>query len=134
MTSHDQILDRLQGYATARAITVASLVPLSQAQLDYAPRPGTWSIGENADHLLLAEQLYGGEIAKLIALAREGREPRVSYTFKDIDVRPFGLPVQVLSCVERPFGAISRNLPDPVRRFLTETPLFPAKKIGRAHV
>jgi hypothetical protein len=28
---------------------------LSQAQMDYSPAPGTWSIGEVVDHLILSE-------------------------------------------------------------------------------
>ena len=40
--------ERLNAFAAARADTLALLAPLSQAQLDFAPRPGRWSIGEVA--------------------------------------------------------------------------------------
>lgn len=121
-----RIDERLRAFESTRRITAASLEPLRQAQMDFNPAAGQWSLGEIADHLLKSEQLYRGEIARLIARVRAGESPYVKYTFKDIDVRPFGLPISVLSRMERPFGAISRNLPDPVRRFLTLNPIVPA--------
>ena len=123
---------RLNDFASVRAITVASLAPLAQPELDFRSAPGRWSLGEIADHLLLAEQLYRGEIERLVAKARAGEVPYVKYTFADIDVRPLGLPVSVLSFVEAPFGAISRNLPDPLRNFLTLNPLIPARNPSMA--
>lgn len=119
--------ERLRAFESTRRITVASLEPLRQVQMDFNPAAGQWSLGEIADHLLKSEQLYRGEIERLIGRVREGLSPYVKYTFKDIDVRPFGLPISVLSRLERPFGAISRNLPDPVRSFLTLNPIVPAR-------
>jgi hypothetical protein len=49
------------------------------------------------------------------------------YTFEDIDVRPLGLPVFVLSALERPFRTISQTLPDWLHRFLMLNPLVPAR-------
>lgn len=121
------IEQRLRAFESTRCITVASLAPLRQEQMDFSAARGRWSLGEIADHLLRAEQLYRGAIERLIGLARQGQAPYVIYTFADIDVRPFGLPVSVLSRLEGPFGAISRNLPDPVRSFLTLNPIVPTR-------
>ena len=44
----------------------------------------------------------------------------------DIDVRPLGLPTSVLSLIEGPFRAVSSNIPDAVRSFLTLNPVIPA--------
>ncbi|HEX3555624.1 MAG TPA: DinB family protein [Thermoanaerobaculia bacterium] len=44
-------LDQL---AQARAQTLALVQPLSQEELDRAPAPGKWSVGEVLDHLFLA--------------------------------------------------------------------------------
>ena len=51
-------MDPLNLPATARAATVRLVAPLNQAQLDFSPQAGTWSIGEILDHLLLVEALY----------------------------------------------------------------------------
>jgi uncharacterized damage-inducible protein DinB len=120
-------VQRLNEFASVRSMTVASLAPLVQAQLDFSPAPGRWSLNQIADHLLKSEGLYRGEIERLAAMARAGQEPYVRYTFSDIDVRPLGLPVPLLSLVEGPFRAISGNLPDAVRSFLTIVPVMPAR-------
>jgi hypothetical protein len=68
-------MDRLTELESARAQTLGMAEPLSQMQLDYTSRPDAWSIGEILDHLVLAEALYRGEMARLIDLARAGRRP-----------------------------------------------------------
>lgn len=123
----DGARDRLNEYRSARALTLAAVAPLSQAQLDFSPRPGSWSIGEVADHLLLAEQQWRGEIGRLVELARSGQKPYIRRSFAEANVSPFFLPNSVLSLLETPFGLVSRVMPDSVRGLLTELPLLPTR-------
>lgn len=119
--------DRLNEYASARALTLAAVGPLSQAQLDFSPRPGRWSIGEIADHLMLAEDLYRGEVAELVALARSGQPTYRRHSFAEVNVSPLFLPDAVLSCLETPLTFISRLIPDGVRAIVTEFPILPTR-------
>ena len=122
----------LAALSAARAQTLAALAPLSQAQLDFSPGPGRWSIGEIADHLRLAEELYRDEIARLVALARAGNRPYLKRSFEDINVAPLRLPTPVLSWLSVPFSLMSRVLPDQVLSFVTEFPVLPTRNPDRA--
>jgi len=120
-------MDRLSELESARAQTLGMTGALSQGQLDFAPRTGVWSIGEILDHLVLAEALYRGEIARLIELARAGRRPYLRRTFDEINVAPMYVPTIVLSLFSTPIAIMSRTMPDSVRRLLTEFPLVPTR-------
>ena len=120
-------MDRLSELESARAQTLGMTGALSQGQLDFAPRTGVWSIGEILDHLVLAEALYRGEIARLIELARAGRRPYLRRTFDEINVAPMYVPTMLLSLFSTPIAIMSRTMPDSVRRLLTEFPLVPTR-------
>lgn len=123
----DGTRDCLTAYASARALTLAAVTPLSQGQLDFSPAAGRWSIGEVADHLLLAEREYRAEIGRLIDLVRAGRKPYIKRSFAEANVSPLFLPDAVLSLFETPFSLIGRLVPDAVRGALTELPLVPTR-------
>ena len=119
--------ERLNDFAAARTLTLASIAPLSQPQLDFSPRSGSWSIGEVVDHLLRVERLYRSEIAELAALARAGRTPYRKHSFSEVNVAPLYLPDAVLSWLSVPFGVLSRVIPDRVRGIMTELPIVPTR-------
>ena len=119
--------ERVAAFAGARAQTLAAVAPLTQAQLEFRPREGSWSIGEVADHLILAEGLYRGEIERLIEMAKNGERPYLKRSFSDINVSPLFLPNPVLSMLELPFGIVSRLIPQSVRAAITEFPLVPTR-------
>jgi uncharacterized damage-inducible protein DinB len=119
--------DRLNEFASARALTLAAITPLSQAQLDFSPRPGKWSIGEVVDHVLLAETEYRGEIGRLVDLARAGKPAYIRRSFAEANVSPLFLPDSVLSLLEAPFSLFGRFVPDSVRGLITEMPLLPTR-------
>ena len=119
--------DRLNELTSVRAMTLAAVSPLSQSQLDFSPRPGRWSIGEVADHLLLAEREYRDEIQRLIALARAGKTPYLKRSFADANVSPLFLPNAVLSALEVPFSIVGRFVPDALRGAITEIPILPTR-------
>lgn len=118
---------RLRAFAGVRAETLATIGPLTQAQLDFVPRPGKWSIGEIADHLRLSEALWRGEIARLIALAAAGQRAYLKHSFADINVSPLHIPDAVLSLLEVPFGLMNRFVPDALIGLVTEFPILPTR-------
>jgi len=123
--------ERLNELAAARAKTSAILAPLSQTQLDFSPGPRRWSIGEIADHLMLAEALYREEIARLVGLARAGRRAYLKHSFAEINVAPLYLPTAVLSAFEVPLSIMGRFVPGAVVNFMTEIPLIPTRNPDR---
>ncbi len=114
-------------FAAARGRTVAIAAPLTQAQLDFSPRYGRWSIGEVLHHLLLAEDLYRGEVARLVELARAGRQPYIRRTFADVNVSPLYVPDVFLPMLDIPFSIMNRFIPQAVRDFAVEYPLLPMR-------
>lgn len=101
--------------------------PLTQAQLDFTPRTGRWSIGQILDHLLLAEDLYRGEIARLVELARAGERPYIRRSFSDVNVSPLFVPDVFLPMFDLPFTIMNRFIPQAVRDFAVEYPLLPMR-------
>lgn len=114
-------------FAAARGRTVAIAAPLTQAQLDFSPRAGRWSIGEVLDHLLRAESLYRGEIARLVELVRAGDRPYIRRTFSDVNVAPLYIPDLFLPLFDIPFSIVNRFVPQAVRDFAVEYPLLPMR-------
>ncbi|MEX1129029.1 MAG: DinB family protein [Vicinamibacterales bacterium] len=122
------MLDRAFGeFAAARGQTVRLASFLTQPQFDFPPRAGRWSIGEVVDHLLLAEDLYRGEIRRLVELARAGKRPYLRRSFSDVNVSPLFMPDMMLSMFEIPFSIVNRFMPQAVRNFATEYPFMPTR-------
>jgi hypothetical protein len=114
-------------FAAARGRTVAIAAPLTQVQLDFSPRSGRWSIGQVIDHVMLAEDLYRGEIARLIELVRAGKRPYLRRTFSDVNVSPLFVPDVFLPMFDLPFTIMNRFIPQAVRDFAVEYPLLPMR-------
>ena len=123
----EAVHDRLNEFAATRAATIEKIAKLSQAQLDFSPRRGSWSIGEIADHLRLSEELWRGEISRLVDLARAGRPTYLRRSFADVNVAPAFLPYAVLSMFEVPLGIMSRFVPDAVVGMMTERAIVPMR-------
>jgi hypothetical protein len=114
-------------FAAARGRTVAIAAPLTQAQLDFSPRAGRWSAGQILDHLLRAEDLYRGEIGRLVDLARAGQRPYIRRTFSEINVSPLFVPDIFLPMFDVPFTIMNRFIPQAVRDFAIENPWLPMR-------
>jgi uncharacterized damage-inducible protein DinB len=125
-------MDRLNEPALARAATIRLVASLTQAQLDFSPKPGAWSVGEVLDHLLLAEAMWREEIALLIEMKRAGRRPYLRRTFADVNVSPLGLPDVVLQWLDLPFTIANVFIPAFVRDLATEYVVIPARNPNRA--
>jgi uncharacterized damage-inducible protein DinB len=116
----------LERFRAVRSRTLALINGLAQAQMDYAPAAGKWSVGEVADHLLLAERLYRSEIAQLIALRLAGREPALDRSFADINVSLAFVPKALLPFLELPLTVMNFFVPRGVRELMMRYRIAPA--------
>lgn len=122
----------LAEFRSARGRTLAAAGRLTQAQLDYAPRPGVWSAGEVLDHMLLAERANREQLTRLVALARSGRRPELNLSFADVNVSVAYLPRSVLPALELPLTLLNTFVPDGVRNYLTRNRLLPFRNPDQA--
>ncbi len=58
----------LEFHRATRTQTLAMVQELSQGQIDYAPAPSKWSVGEVLDHLILGQRLYLSYIEEVIGM------------------------------------------------------------------
>lgn len=119
--------DSLEEFRSTRARTVALVDKLTQAQIDYAPAPGRWSVGEVLDHLILAQKLNLGYMAKVIEMKEAGRQPVLRLNFTDLDVSVGYIPKRMLPRLEVPFRVLNVFLPASVRDVMTRHRLIPAQ-------
>lgn len=106
--------------------TISGLALLSQTQADFAPAPGKWSVARNVHHILLSENFYRAQIARLIALAREGRTKTLEITFAEVNPSFAIVPVPILSALSAPLTLMNMFVPAIVRESVIRYPLFPA--------
>jgi uncharacterized damage-inducible protein DinB len=100
---------------------------LTQAQIDFSPGAGQWSVGEVLDHLLLVEALNRPEIAELIDLEKSGRRPYLKRTFADVNVSMAFIPKSMLPSLAVPFRLLNMMVPRFAREFMTRYRLVPAQ-------
>jgi uncharacterized damage-inducible protein DinB len=117
----------LNSFAETRAQTLDMVRDLSQAQMDYTPTPGRWSVGEVLDHLVLSERYFRGEINRLIELWRAGRRPVLQRGFRDLNISIAFFPRSLLPFFEVPIAFFSRFIPRPVQEFALRSRLIPAQ-------
>lgn len=112
---------------TTRERTISMTTGLSQAELDWQPGGGKWSIGEVLDHLLLSEKVYRDLIAELIELARSGRKPRVVRRTRELDFAPGFVPKSMLPFVEIPFTFMTLFVPKALREWMLLNATIPGQ-------
>ena len=117
-------LDQLH---TVRSRTLAMIQDLVQEQLDYIPQPGEWSVGEQVDHLILAEQVLRRDIAILVERAKAGQTPYLYRSFAEFNARPAFIPESVLPWLEVPFSVFSMFIPASLREYILRNVPFPAQ-------
>ena len=117
----------LKMFRDARARTLAMTDGLSQAQLDYAPARGRWSVGEVLDHLLLAEKMNREQFAELIALQKRGRRAELRRSFADVNVSVAYLPKSLLPFLEIPFTVLNLLIPVGAREAIMRNRVIPAQ-------
>ena len=109
----------------ARRDTLERVAGLGQAQLDFRPAPGKWSVGEVLDHLALAEGVYRREIEELVRRAESGAEPVLRRSFSDIDVSMFYIPRSVLPLLDLPFTMMTRLMPRRMGEYMASARWIP---------
>ena len=108
-----------------RERTLAATHDLDQAQLDFSPGAGKWSVGEILDHVVLVETLLRADIGALIGLATEGKETVLRRSFADLDITIAPLPKALLPWLEIPFKVSAFFTPKPVLEFLARSRWMP---------
>ncbi len=116
----------LQRFERARAGTLALVEGLGQEDLDRRPARGGWSVGEILDHLLKAEAANREDIARMIDLARSGREPYIERELTPTGIAPAFVPRSLLPFLSLPVGLMTLFIPAGVREALVRSRLFPA--------
>ena len=119
--------ESLEMFRTTRLRTIALADELSQAQFDFTPAAGKWSIGEVLDHLLLAEKMNCAQIVELIELKRGQQKPFVKHTFADVNVSVGYIPKSILPVLEVPFTLLNTFVPAGMREYMTRNRLVPAQ-------
>ncbi len=111
-----------------RARTLELVQGLTQGQMDWEPQPGTWTAGEQLDHLRLAALLYHNQIAELVALAKAGQPTEIRRTLQDINFRPNFIPAAALPMFEIPFTVANLFIHTLKRELLTLYAILPAQR------
>jgi hypothetical protein len=124
--------NNLERFRSIRARTLAMVQVLSQEQMDYSPAPGTWSIGEVVDHLILSVDVIREDIAELIELTKAGRQPLLYRSAADFNITTFFIPKCALPFLEVPFNFLNTFVPDSVREFFVRYRLVPARAADTA--
>src|SRR5262249_25204196 len=119
--------DDLELLRSTRSRTLSIVAGLSQPQFDFSPERGKWSIGEVLDHLLLSEEIFRGEIARLIELDKAGRRPVIKRSLSELDFSIAFIPKPILALAAAPFTLFNVFVPSGVRLFLIRSRLLPAQ-------
>ena len=114
-------------FRETRTATVALVQGLTQEQFDWRPAASKWSVGEVVDHLLLSEQFWQGEFARLIALAQAGQRPIIERTLVELNVAPFLIPRPLLPLFAFPFQVSTMLMPKGVFDWLIKNRFLPMR-------
>lgn len=124
-TPANRLIEPLAAFRATRARTLKILDGLTQTQLDYAPGPDCWSVGEILDHMILGERINREHVGRLIEMCRNGQKPELHLTFSDLNVSVAGVPRSVLPMLEAPITLMNMFVPDGLRNYLTRRRLIP---------
>jgi uncharacterized damage-inducible protein DinB len=104
------------------------LSAISQAQSDFTPAPGKWSVGHALDHLLRAETFWRGIFAQLIEMNKSGdHHPVIKQGFDEVNTSVAYIPKPMLPLLAVPFTILNMFMPAPVREMLTEYRILPTQ-------
>ncbi len=116
-------VDRMQ---FVRERTLDILSGLSEAQGTWSPRPGVWSTAQIADHLLRSDELYRTQFARLIQLAKDGKDSAIDISLREIDTTLTIVPLSVMQFFEAPVRMFNFFVPNALRETIIRHPVMPA--------
>jgi DinB superfamily len=122
----------LERFRSIRVRTLALVQGLAQEQMDYSPTPGTWSIGEVVDHLILSVDIIREDVAELVEITKTGKPPLLYRSAADFNITTFFIPKCALPFLEIPFNFLNMFVPDSVREFFVRYRLIPARAADTA--
>jgi DinB family protein len=99
---------------------------ITQAQSEFS-LPGKWSAGEVLHHLVLADDLYRRNFARLIELQKCGETPVLRSSFSDLNTSIAYIPKSFLPMLEIPFTVVNLFVPSVLRETMTQFRLLPAQ-------
>ncbi len=105
----------LEMFRLTRAETLRVSAGITQAQSEFAPAPGKWSVGEVLDHLLLAENFYRRIFVRLVELQKSGARPVIRSSFAEVNTSIAYIPKSLLPLLEVPFTVFNMFVPAVVR-------------------
>lgn len=115
-----------------RAHVLAEVTGLSQAQADWKPAPGEWSIGEALDHLARAEALSGRMIsASLKRAAETGPLPPYPGVIAEFPWSPPTAGDRWMVQAPEPAAPVAGKPIEALRRALAEQSEWTAKVLAR---
>ncbi len=109
-----------------RRQTLGMLTYVTEEQAAFSPKPGSWSVLQVLDHIVLFEALYRDAIAKLIELGKQGRKTEIRYSLADIDVSMPMVPKAAWSMLEIPLDMANNFIPSIVRQTMIRFPVVAA--------
>ncbi|HZD39488.1 MAG TPA: DinB family protein [Terriglobales bacterium] len=122
----------LERFRAIRGQTLSMVQGLSQAQLDFAPAPSTWSVGEVVDHLILSVEIIRRDVAELIEITKAGKSPLLYRSAAEFNITAFFIPKCMLPFLEVPFNFLNMFVPDSIREFFVRYRLIPARAADTA--
>ena len=112
----------------ARSRTLAKVTDLSQAQMDFTPGRGRWSVGEVLDHLIQVDRVFGEEIHELQRRWTERRGTvRLIRSLSQSGVSLPLVPDELLPFFDLPAAMAGVFFPRPVREAVFRSRAVPAK-------
>lgn len=109
-----------------RERTLEILAGLSESQAAWKPREGVWSIAQIADHLLRSDELYLKQFARLIQLAKDGKNSEIDISLREIDTTLTIVPLSVMQFFETPVRMFNFFVPNALRETIIRHPVMPA--------
>lgn len=127
LPAHEERSRALALHRATRESTLAIIQDLTQAQADFFPAKGVWSIGQNIGHLLLTDGLYRTWIQRLVDASKKGGARNIVLTFREIDNSVAFIPRDVIPKLILPLNVMNLFVPRALRETLFRVPLIPGQ-------
>lgn len=126
MIQDQRLQQALEGIEQERAALLADVEGFSQAQLDFQPAPGSWSIGETIEHVGLSEQMLHQNVRELLERGRGGQGFTRHISYRDLPMQPRMIPDFLLRFEPFlvPLAMMNSFVPRAVQSMILANPLF----------